>query len=195
MVDSGPGEDTKPAGLRDYNDFKSVLTGIKRVEPGEVNPGEIPPSSAIQDLHLYRGAIVLGIGGTKLSVENIEDIYAWGGYVSGPNAAASLFALASGRAVNPKVPPPDASYFNKAGFKLTPLVCQSPGGAGNYSALYLAQLPGKRPAFFRIDASTGSAGAFYSFALYLGSVPWSDVPGLAKSVDVPPAFGDCPING
>lgn len=190
MVDSGSTDDASQAQGRDYNDFKALLSDIKRVDSKNLPPGEIPPAS-FADGQLFRGVVVLGIGGRKLTAENIEDAYGWAGDVAGPKAAASSLLLTSSIAVNPQLPAPDASYFRKAGFRLTPLVCSTVGGASNYSAIYLASAPGKSPAFLRIDLSTGSSGAFFSYIVYLGSVPWSDFP---RGQDASPAgLGDCPL--
>lgn len=139
------------------------------------------PGPPLKYPKIYRGTINLHANGKRLLADSLDGPGAWTAYVAGPNPGATAMYLLGDQVAVDAGP----SYFRKAGVVLQPVVCDRID-AGNYDATYFASVSGSRPAVMQISKSTGSAGVWYSYALF-----WSDFQIGALKPDL--TLGDCNV--
>jgi len=144
-----------------YLQFKSIVKGIRVASSKEQEPSFSFPSIYLGYSKIYIGEMPIYVNGKRFLAENMSDQYSWTVYVAGSQAGASNVYISSRESVRHDLLG-GASYFNKAGLTLEPLICNSSDTNTNYNAYY--KIHGTN-IILNISKSTGSSGVWYSYGI------------------------------
>jgi len=153
-----------------YLQFKSIVKGIRVASQKEQEPPSFP-GNYLKYSKIYIGEIPIYVNGKRFLAENMSDQYSWTVYVAGSQVDAYDVYILSRESVRNDLLG-GASYFNKAGLKLEPLICNSSDTNTNYNAYY--KIHGTN-IVLNISKSTGSNGVWYSYGISWAGIKVADI--------------------
>jgi len=157
-----------------YLEMKGIFGKLQKAEPSDLAPSgyETFPKNSNDYFYIYHGRINLLAKGKPIATDRMEEDASWKVWVAGPKAMVTNVWLRSDNASNTKAGP---KYLKSKGLILEPISCSQVSG-GNYTALFKASAPGKRPILLEIGASSGSGGTWYAYQAAWFSMKASELP-------------------
>jgi len=157
-----------------YLELNGVFGKLTRAQPSDLAPNgnETFPKDRSDYYYIFHGRINLLAQGKPVATDRLAEDASWKVWVAGPKAMASSVWLASDNASNRDAGP---KYLRSRGIVLEPVAC-SQIGRGNYTAIYHANAPGRRPILLEVTASSGSGGKWYSYHVTWFSMKASELP-------------------
>lgn len=161
-----------------YLEMKRIFGKLQKAEPGDLAPkgNETFPSDSTNYFYIYQGRMDILANGAALATDRMQEDASWQVWVAGPRAMVTNVWLSTEHAADAKAGP---KYLRSKGIALEPISCSQIDG-GNYTALYKASAPGKRPLLLEVSASSGSGGTWYSYQATWLSIKASQLPADAE---------------
>jgi hypothetical protein len=164
----------KAAPKDSYLEMKGIFGKLQKAEPSDLAPkgNETFPGDGANYFYIYQGRIDILANGKPLATDRMQEDASWQVWVAGPKAMVTNVWLRTEHAADAKAGP---KYLRSKGIALEPISCSQLNG-GNYTALYKASAPGKRPILLEVSASSGSGGTWYSYQATWFSIKASQLP-------------------